>query len=583
MNPTSLAAMLFQSLSLAISSKRVIFALWVVLIYLALKVVYRLFWSKLSKFPGPRFAAASKLYEAYHVLIKDDWLETLKRLHRENGNDIPASYSGTNYGPIVRIGPNELHFADHEFCLEFHKRPDLKKCTNYYGLLDTLLGGLADPHLHHERKTIMQPLFSGSTLSRYSNGVLNEHLETLHDRIVVADPHPDEEKMNLTHYLWAFTNDVMTSYIFEEDLRYTKAADLEAVHDSTRAFSAIDLATVLRSMPPVKKLFDIVPSLRRWSPLGWLDELVSTRLDQIRKGNKPGVNETGHGSVLARLWHSLPDSQLVTQECAQAIFIGNESLLSNLTFLIHYLIQNPACVKRLRAELDTLDIGTYGRQIWRDPKLFQLKYLDAICKESTRLSSPGWHRQPRQIAEPVVYNSHVIPSMTSMSFTLKMLEDDPVLFPNPEEFSPERWLSDTPEGRKSRSSAVTFGTGSRTCLGQFCVRILLIRRVIPRSSIARQVLRKTIVCLVYNFNIYLWDEDRDKAEGYKYLNTYPKKGQEGYIDRGHPSGLEVTVAINGARAHIPVVNDQVLAICVADVDAYDNNPVLLTRVAGSHE
>lgn len=82
-----------------------------------------------------------------------------------------------------------------------------------------------------------------------------------------------------------------------------------------------------------------------------------------------------HSSVLARLWRGIGNNQLVGQEAAQAMFIGNESLLSNLTCLLHYMIQNPECVDQLRAELDTLDIGLYGHKVWRDPKVLQLPYL----------------------------------------------------------------------------------------------------------------------------------------------------------------------------------------------------------------
>ena len=78
---------------------------------------------------------------------------------------------------------------------------------------------------------------------------------------------------------------------------------------------------------------------------------------------------------MTQLLEQLGTEQLVIQEASQAIFIGNESLLSNLTFLLHYTIQNPECIKRLRAELDTLDLGLYGHQIWRDPKVMRLSYL----------------------------------------------------------------------------------------------------------------------------------------------------------------------------------------------------------------
>ena len=65
----------------------------------------------------------------------------------------------------------------------------------------------------------------------------------------------------------------MVSYITGKDHGYLKRPDMQVMHDATRAFSAIDLATVLRAMPPVKKMFDVIPQLRRRSPLGLLDEV----------------------------------------------------------------------------------------------------------------------------------------------------------------------------------------------------------------------------------------------------------------------------------------------------------------------
>jgi hypothetical protein len=85
--------------------------------------------------------------------------------------------------------------------------------------------------------------------------------------------------------------------------------------------------------------------------------------------------EKRNETVLAGIWHQLLNERLVVHEAAQAIFIGNESLLSNLTVLIHHMILNPECMARLRTELDTLDIGLFGHCVWRDPKLMQLEYL----------------------------------------------------------------------------------------------------------------------------------------------------------------------------------------------------------------
>jgi len=77
--------------------------------------------------------------------------------------------------------------------------------------------------------------------------------------------------------------------------------------------------------------------------------------------------------------------------------------------------------------------------------------------------------------------------------------------------------------------------------------MIYIRGADGNHSIARQVLRKTLAALVYNFDMQLWDAEKDKAEGYRYLNTYPRKGHEGFlylrlkprfrcVDSGGPEG-----------------------------------------------
>ena len=86
-------------------------------------------------------------------------------------------------------------------------------------------------------------------------------------------------------------------------------------------------------------------------------------------------SEKGSGRVLTRLWDQLGHEDIVVQETSQAIFIGIEALLSNITFLVHHLIENPECVDQLRSELDTLDSGQLGHQVWHDPKVLRLPYM----------------------------------------------------------------------------------------------------------------------------------------------------------------------------------------------------------------
>jgi hypothetical protein len=61
-------------------------ALAAIFLYAVAVVVHRLFFSPLSKFPGPKLAAATILYEAYYDVIKQgQYTFKIKELHKEYG------------------------------------------------------------------------------------------------------------------------------------------------------------------------------------------------------------------------------------------------------------------------------------------------------------------------------------------------------------------------------------------------------------------------------------------------------------------------------------------------------------------
>lgn len=73
-------------------------------------VVYRLFLHPLSRIPGPRLAAVTNCWLAYHVR-NGRMLQLGKTLHAE-------------YGPAVRVGPDEVWFNTKDaFRLIYSKLP----------------------------------------------------------------------------------------------------------------------------------------------------------------------------------------------------------------------------------------------------------------------------------------------------------------------------------------------------------------------------------------------------------------------------------------------------------------------------
>jgi hypothetical protein len=173
---------------------------------------------------------------------------------------------------VVRIGPNELHFTDAEFCLSHHGRTDLAKCPSYYGILGDLVGGLAGAAEHRARKYAVQPLFSGQALADFSRSALDRHIEALLGLLAAVARRGDA--VNVTHLLWAYASEIMASYVLaDEGLELLGQADLEAWHSSARPLGAAHLATMLRAMSFPKSALDVLPALRRLSPVAWIDQV----------------------------------------------------------------------------------------------------------------------------------------------------------------------------------------------------------------------------------------------------------------------------------------------------------------------
>uniref|UniRef100_A0A452TXS3 Cytochrome P450 3A n=1 Tax=Ursus maritimus TaxID=29073 RepID=A0A452TXS3_URSMA len=156
---------------------------------------------------------------------------------------------------------------------------------------------------------------------------------------------------------------------------------------------------------------------------------------------------------------ALSDLELVAQSII-FIFAGYETTSTSLSFLVYELATHPDVQQKLQEEIDATfpnkALPTYDA-------LAQMEYLDMVLNETLRLYPIGG-RLERLCKKDVEISGVFIPKGTVVMVPVFTLHRDQDLWPEPEEFRPERF------SKKNKDSInpyiyLPFGTGPRNCLG----------------------------------------------------------------------------------------------------------------------
>lgn len=150
----------------------------------------------------------------------------------------------------------------------------------------------------------------------------------------------------------------------------------------------------------------------------------------------------------------------ITSQATMFVFAGYETSATTLVFLAYNLARNPEVMKHLQEEIESTFPNKGPVQY---EALMQMEYLDSVVHESLRLYPPS-PRLERIAKETVKISGITIPKDMLVMTPVYALHRDPELWPDPEEFKPERFSK---QNRQSINpyTYLPFGIGPRNCLG----------------------------------------------------------------------------------------------------------------------
>ncbi|KJZ70886.1 hypothetical protein HIM_09712 [Hirsutella minnesotensis 3608] len=449
--------------------------------YLIGLFVYRVFYHRLSHIPGPKLAAFTVYYQSYYDFFphQGQFLFKLVELHK-------------TYGPIIRIGPDEVHVNDARFYKEMygssvHKRD--KSPTWYW--MDGL-GAVGDQsmfitldHDHHRlRKAGLGTYFSKRKVQELEPRV-KEKVLLLRQRLLER---AGRGAINLKDAFGGMALDIITQYCFNQCMGALDREDLGREWNQLMA-SGVKINPFARTFPTVARTLLRLP---KWV-LG-ISGMVSTTgefldladrlsanarneaIRDLQEGKYTLTDDADSRTVLHSMMRSnvLPDHEKgerrLQADGMTLIAAGFDTTSRTLTIAFYHLLAKPAMRARVLDEIRTL-MPTPTSPLPTVAQLEQLPYLTCVIHEGTRLAHGVAGRLVRIAPEEdLVYHSasgadYTIPRGATFGQSSYLVHTDESIYPNPHEFIPERYWSDDGKPTDAERYLVAFGKGTRMCSG----------------------------------------------------------------------------------------------------------------------
>ncbi|KAG9231200.1 cytochrome P450 [Amylocarpus encephaloides] len=472
----------------------------------------------LNKYPGPFLASITDWWRFWIVYRRRPEVEHIK-LHAKHGD-------------VVRLGPNDLSFADPQALKTIYGLNKGFTKSEFYPVQQSVANGHRLPSLfsstsetfHAQLRRCVNSAFSMSTLVQYEPFVdsTTELFLSQTEKIYAQTG----DVCNFSRWLQFYAFDVIGEMTYSKRHGFVEEnRDIDGIVQYLGKL--FDYVAPIGQIPWLDLFFLKNPLYLMASQYGLIDSTFPVaKFAKARMAERyPSADKAKSTSVLPETepkaaLPSQPDllskfmqakearpefmnDTLVTTMAVSMAFAGSETTAISLSSVFYFLLKNPPCLAALYRELDSRDKegffkGENGIVTWSESQ--ELPYLDACIKESFRLHpAPGLPIERVVPKEGAEIAGHFILGGTIVGCNAWVVHRRPEIFGEDVEiFRPERWLVgggvagqgvsevqpdanvDSEEKRIKEMGATLlhFGMGARTCIGKN-ISLLEIYKVVP--------------------------------------------------------------------------------------------------------
>ncbi|KAH8805095.1 cytochrome P450 [Xylogone sp. PMI_703] len=454
-------------------------------------ICYNLYLHPLASFPGPRGHAATRI-PYVRSLLSGRLAYDLRDLHEK-------------YGDVVRTAPGELSFIHPQAFKDIYGlRPghqQFPKDHLFYTREFNKAGDIirSNDQEHARFRRLLAHSFSEKSL-RAQEPLVQDYTQLFVDKL--RNLAINGQAVNMTQWFNFITFDLIGDLAFGEPFGCLKTSTLHPwIQLLFNGQKAVTFIQATRYFPIFTRF------LRLFVPKSFIaDRVRHYQLSKEKMDRRIANKDIRDSDFLTKAIDSTGTGEkAMTVEELRAtanvlVLAGSETTATTLTGICYYLLKNPECLEKLRAEIDE---AFKSEDEMNAVSIGQLKYLAAVINEGLRVYPPVPANLPRRtppggetingqfIPEGViVYVSHLTAFTNSHNFA------------QPLEFIPERWLGDPRFQSDRREVLQPFSMGPRNCIGK---------------NLASMEMKLILTRLLWNFNMEL---QGDSAEWAKSQRSY---------------------------------------------------------------
>ncbi|KAI0592856.1 cytochrome P450 [Biscogniauxia sp. FL1348] len=446
--------------------------------------------SPLKRYPGP-FLAKWTNWWRFRLVRTGSYHIHIKKLHDQ-------------YGPILRIGPTLLDLDTPELVKTLYSSDAVWKKTDFYQNNSVIIDGKITYQLFSEIDPVKHARMKRPVAKFFGQGnVLSK--EILMDRVIENMCNHLENRyqgktFDLGEWIAFCAWDIVGVLTFSQPFGYMdKGYDFD--HSLDIADKSLDYFAAVGQIPFLDYLLDKNPIMRIGPPN--LENVTRIATEHLAK--RLMAKEPKYSDVPDYLQHfvdvksSNPDitETDIVMNLLTTLIAGADTTAITIRTIFYYALRNPPVYRRLEEEILSATM--------KEPAPYASAraqpYLDATVREGMRIHPGVCMLLERYVPESGLKLSggNYIPPGTKVGINPYVLgRNKDVWGPDADEFRPERWLRGETESedafheRMKRYSAadLTFGGGSRVCLGRY---------------IARMEIYKIVATLINHFEIRLTD------------------------------------------------------------------------------